>query len=91
VLHRSGPVPPAYPASIYIAGLYISGPQYFVGPAVGFPADVFTVQAVVPNPTLLNPPTLAPVQILIGGLPSQSQAYPYLSSSPVYIAIKQSQ
>jgi uncharacterized protein (TIGR03437 family) len=88
VLHRSGPVAPVNPASIYIAGLYISGPQYFVGPAPGFPADVFIVQAVVPKPIYSSVPGLAQLQIAVGGVPSQSQAYPYLSSSNVYIAIK---
>lgn len=80
VLHRSAPVAPVNPAAIYIAGLYVSGPQYYEGPAPGFPADVFTVKAVVPNPIAFNLPSSVPVQIAIGGAMSQGS---------VQIAIKQ--
>jgi uncharacterized protein (TIGR03437 family) len=72
VLHRSAPAAPVNQASIFIAGLYISGPQYYVGSASGFPADVFTVEAVVPNTTVFNLPGLVPLQITIGGAQSQS-------------------
>jgi uncharacterized protein (TIGR03437 family) len=92
VLHRSAPAAPVDTVAIYIAGLYISGPQFNVGPAPGFPADVFTVQAVVPNPAEFNSgitlPGLVPVQIAVGGVPSQGQSYPYLGSSTVQIAVK---
>ena len=80
VLHRSAPAAPANTVAIYIAGLYISGPQFKVGPASGFPADVFTATVVVPNMTAFSLPAVVPVQIVIGGVPSQST---------VQIAIKQ--
>jgi len=80
VLHRSAPAAPANTVAIYIAGLYVSGPQFNVGPASGFPADVFTATVVVPNITAFSLPAVVPVQIVIGGVPSQSA---------VQIAIKQ--
>jgi uncharacterized protein (TIGR03437 family) len=80
VLHRSAPAAPANSVAIYIGGIYISGPQFNVGQASRFPADVFMVQAVIPNQTTINLPSLAPVQIVIGGVPSQSA---------VQIAVKQ--
>jgi uncharacterized protein (TIGR03437 family) len=88
VLHRGAQVAPADPASIYIGGVYVSGPQYSVGPVAGFPADVFTVKAVVPNTPFITLPSLVQLQIQIGGVPSQGIA-PFLGSSTVQVAIKQ--
>jgi uncharacterized protein (TIGR03437 family) len=82
VLHRSAPAAPINAVAVFIASQYISGPQYNVGTAPGLPADVFTVEAVVPNPTGVSLPALVPVQIMIGGVTSQG-------SSTVEIAIKQ--
>jgi uncharacterized protein (TIGR03437 family) len=82
VLHRSAPAAPVNVVGVYIAYLYISGPQFHVGPAPGFPADVFTVQAVIPKPIGFNLPGLFPVQISVGGVQSQLQVN-------VQIAIKQ--
>jgi uncharacterized protein (TIGR03437 family) len=80
VLHRSAPAAPANTVAIYIAGLYIPGPQFNVGPASGLPADVFTATVVVPNITAFSLPAVVPVQIVIGGVSSQSA---------VQIAVKQ--
>lgn len=91
VLHRSAPAAPVNTVAVYIAGLYISGPQFNVGPAPGFPADVFTVQAVVPNPAEFNSvslPGLVPLQIAIGGVISQDVAYPFMGDPTVEIAVK---
>ncbi len=87
VLHRSGPAAPYNNVAIFIAESYISGPQFNVGPAPGFPADVFTVKAVVPNPTGLNLPNLVQVQIEIGSVVSQAQPLIF-GSSTVEIGIK---
>lgn len=88
VPHRSAPAAPVTMVAIFIADLYISGPQFGVGPAPGFAADVFTVQAVIPDPTGVSLPSLVPVQIEIGGVTSQGQP-PIVGSSTVQIAIKQ--
>jgi len=88
VLHRSTPAAPVNTVAIFVADLYVPGPQFNVGAAAGFPADVFTVQAVVPNPTYLSLPGLVPVQIEVGGVVSQGQSS-FLGSSGVEIAIKQ--
>ena len=72
VVHRSAPAAPVNTVSIYIGNTYVSGPQYNVGPATGFPADVFIVQAVVPSPNMINLPNLVPLQISVGGVVSQS-------------------
>jgi uncharacterized protein (TIGR03437 family) len=87
VLHRSAPAAPFNNVAIFIAESYISGPQFNVGPAPGFPADVFTVKAVVPNPTGLNLPNLVQLQIEIGSVVSQAQPLIF-GSSTVEVAIK---
>ncbi len=84
VLHRSAPAAPANSVAIFIGGLYILGPGFNVGPATGFPADVFTVKAVIPNPTAYSLPGLVPIQIQLGGVASQGG----LGSSSVEIAVK---
>jgi uncharacterized protein (TIGR03437 family) len=87
VLHRSAPAAPANSVAIFIGGLYIYGPGFNVGPANGFPADVFTVQAVIPNPAAYTLPGLIPIQIQLGGVASQGVGGP-LGSSNVEIAVK---
>jgi uncharacterized protein (TIGR03437 family) len=88
VLHRSTTAAPVNTVAIFIAGMYIGGPQFNVGPAPGFPADVFTIQAVVPNPTYVNLPHLVPVQIEVGGVESQGPRS-YLGFPIAEIGIKQ--
>ena len=73
--------------AIFVGGLYIFGPGFNVGPATGFPADVFTVTAVIPNPTAFSLPGLVPIQIQLGGVASQGG----LGSSTVEIAVKPNQ
>lgn len=91
VLHRSAPAAPINSVAAFIGNAYISGPQFGVGPAPGFPADVFTVQAVVPPQTGLGGPVVGiPVQIEIGGVLSQG-ALPVVGQSTVQIAVQEGQ
>jgi hypothetical protein len=83
------PAAPVNSVAIYIDNSYISGPQFNVGSAPGFPADVFTVNAVIPGPNPLSPvtlPGLVQVQIAIGGVVSQGQI-PFVGYSTVEIAV----
>jgi hypothetical protein len=79
---------PVNTVAIYIDSLYISGPQFKVGPAPSFPADVFIGQAVIPSPNPLVSTTLPgpmQLQIAVSGVLSR---VPFVGYSTVEIAVK---